>query len=155
MLVEKNLPASARNPRDMGSIPESGRSAGGGNGTPLQYSCLENPMDRGAWWAAVHRTITSQTRLSHQAHIVTNVLFFFFSCLAPVFYLGSAGINKGLSMFPCLMYLCCSLWGHLYKKCFISKAWVEICITLHGPGHIVFGSKETVGKRRDLCWVLD
>ena len=46
-----NLPASAG---DVGSIPGSGRSSGGGNGNPLQYTCLENPMDRGAWWATVH-----------------------------------------------------------------------------------------------------
>ena len=47
-------PASAGDTRDMGSIPGSGRSPGGGNGNPLQYSCLENPMDRGAWRATVH-----------------------------------------------------------------------------------------------------
>ena len=47
----KNLPASAG---DEGSIPESGRSPGGGNGSPFQYSCLGNPMDRGVWWATVH-----------------------------------------------------------------------------------------------------
>ena len=45
---------SAIDARDMGSIPGSGRSPGGGNGNPLQCSCLENPMDRGAWWATVH-----------------------------------------------------------------------------------------------------
>ena len=44
----------ARNARDLGSIPESGRHPGEGNGNPPQYSCLENPMDRGAWWAIVH-----------------------------------------------------------------------------------------------------
>ena len=48
-LVVKNLPANAGDIRDMGSIPASGRSPGGGNGNTLQYSCLENPMDRGAW----------------------------------------------------------------------------------------------------------
>ena len=48
-------------------IPESGRSPGEGNGTPLQYSCLENPMDRGAWWAAAHGVAESQTRLSNFA----------------------------------------------------------------------------------------
>jgi len=48
--VVKNLPASARDARDMGSIPGSGRSPGVGNGNPLQYSCLENFIDRGAWW---------------------------------------------------------------------------------------------------------
>ena len=45
----KNLPASAEDSGDRGSIPGWGRSPGGGNGSPLQYSCLENPMDRGAW----------------------------------------------------------------------------------------------------------
>ena len=47
MLVVKNPPANAGDARDMGLIPESGRSPGGGHGNPLQYSCLENPMDRG------------------------------------------------------------------------------------------------------------
>ena len=46
--------ASACSVGDLGSIPGSGRSPGEGNGNPLQYSCLENPMDGGAWWAAVH-----------------------------------------------------------------------------------------------------
>ena len=50
----KNLPANAGELRDTGSIPGLGRSPGGGNGNLLQYSCLENPMDREAWWAIVH-----------------------------------------------------------------------------------------------------
>ena len=50
----KNLPANEGDARDLGSIPGSGRSPGEGNGNSLQYSCLENPMDRGAWWATVH-----------------------------------------------------------------------------------------------------
>ena len=49
----------------MGSIPRSGRYPGGGNGDPLQYSCLENPMDRGAWLATFHRVAKSWTRLKH------------------------------------------------------------------------------------------
>ena len=53
----KNLPASAGDARDAGSIPGSGRSPGGGNGNPLQYSCLENPMDREAWQATIHEVI--------------------------------------------------------------------------------------------------
>ena len=53
-LVVKNLPASAEGVRDGGSIPGLGRSPGGGHGNPLQYSCLEDPMDRGAWWSTVH-----------------------------------------------------------------------------------------------------
>ena len=50
----KNLPTNAGTTGDMGSVPELGRSPGGGNGNPLQYSCLGNPMDRGAWQATVH-----------------------------------------------------------------------------------------------------
>ena len=55
---------SAWNAGDLNSIPGSGRSPGEGNGYPLQYSCLENPMDRGAWWATVHRVAKNQTQLN-------------------------------------------------------------------------------------------
>ena len=54
LLVVKNPPANAGDARQVGLIPGLGRSPGGGRGNPLQYSCLENPMDRGAWWATVH-----------------------------------------------------------------------------------------------------
>ena len=57
----KNPPASAGDAGDMGSIPELGRSPGGGHGNSLQYSCLENPMDREAWWATVHGVANSWT----------------------------------------------------------------------------------------------
>ena len=60
-LVVKTPPPSAG---DVGLIPGSGRSPGEGNGNPLQYSCPENPMDRGAWWATVHGVAKSLTRLS-------------------------------------------------------------------------------------------
>ena len=56
--------ASVCNVGDLGSIPGSGRSPGEGNGNPLQYSCLENSMDRGAWWATVHGVAKSWTQLS-------------------------------------------------------------------------------------------
>ena len=62
VLVVENLPANAGDMRDEGSIPGSGRSSGGGHGNPLQYSCLENPMDRGPWWAAVHWITKSETQ---------------------------------------------------------------------------------------------
>ena len=62
-LVVKNPPASAGNVRDLGSTPGSGRSPEGGNSSPLQYSCLENPMDSGACQATVHRVAKSQARL--------------------------------------------------------------------------------------------
>ena len=65
----KSLPANAGDP---GSIPGSGRPPGGGHGNPLQYSCLENPMDGGAWWATVHGVTESQTQLSdsHTLYVV-------------------------------------------------------------------------------------
>ena len=62
--VVKNRPASTGDARDAGLIPGSGRSPGVGNGNPLQFSCLEDPIDRGAWWAAVHGVTKGQTRLS-------------------------------------------------------------------------------------------
>ena len=65
--VIKNLPANAGATRDIGLIPGSGRSPGGGNGNPLQYSCQENPMDRGAWRSTGHGVAKSQTRLSDWA----------------------------------------------------------------------------------------
>ena len=61
VLVVKNLPANAEYIRDAGLIPGLGRSPRGGHGNPLQYSCLENPMDRGAWQTRVHRVTMSQT----------------------------------------------------------------------------------------------
>ena len=62
--VIRNLPANEGGTEDVGSIPGSGRSPGAGNGNPLQYSCLENPMDREAWQATVHRVAKSRTQLS-------------------------------------------------------------------------------------------
>ena len=63
-LVVKNPPANAGDARDMGLIPGSERSPGGGNGNPFQYSSLENSMGRGAWWATIHGVTKSQTGLS-------------------------------------------------------------------------------------------
>ena len=70
-LAVKNLPTSAGDIRDVGSISGFGRSPGGGHGNPLQYSCLENDMDRGAWRATVHRVTKSWTLLSDLAHTCT------------------------------------------------------------------------------------
>ena len=61
--VVKRPPASAGDTSDLGLIPGLGRSPGGGHGNPLQYSCLEKPMDRGAWQATVHRFAKSWTQL--------------------------------------------------------------------------------------------
>ena len=59
--MTKNLPANAGDAGNLCSIRGSGRSSGEGNGSPLQYSSLDNPMDRGTWWAAVYRVSKSQT----------------------------------------------------------------------------------------------
>ena len=69
--VGKESTCNAGDAGDMGLLPGSGRSPGGGHGNPLQYSCLENPIDRGAWWATVHGVLKSQTcqkQLSTNAH---------------------------------------------------------------------------------------
>ena len=63
VVLVKNPSANTGDVRDMDSVPGSGRSPRGGHGNPLQYSCLENPMDRGAWWATVHRVAKSWTQL--------------------------------------------------------------------------------------------
>ena len=95
-LVVKNPPANAGDMRYSGLIPGLGGSPGESHGNPLQYSCLENPIERGAWWAMVHRFAKSQTRVkqlsmqkeinsdyiylkkSYKFHIVVSILLFFF-----------------------------------------------------------------------------
>ena len=77
-LVVKNPTANAGDTRDLGLIPGWRRSPGGGHGNPLQDSCLENPMDRGAWWATVHRVAKSQTQLK-RLHANMHFFCLFFS----------------------------------------------------------------------------
>ena len=71
-LVVKNAPANAQDIRDMGSVSGSGKSPGGGHGNILQYSSLENPMDRGAWQATVHRVSKNQARLKQLRTLLFN-----------------------------------------------------------------------------------
>ena len=68
----KNSPASAGDVRDVGWVPGSGRSPGGGQGNPLQYPYLENPMDKGAWQATVHRVAPTQSHLALMHSNTTN-----------------------------------------------------------------------------------
>ena len=85
--VAQMVKASGYNVGDLGSIPGSGRYPGEGNGNPLQYSCLENRMDRGAWWAAAHGVAKSWTRLSNfTSNCWTTVLYRLF-----IFHRLSAG----------------------------------------------------------------
>ena len=69
----KNLLASAGDVGDVGSIPGSGRSSAGGNGNPLQYSCLKNSSDRGSWWASTHGFAKSRSQLSMHARTILNM----------------------------------------------------------------------------------
>ena len=73
VLVLKNPPANIGDIRDVGSTPGLGRSPGGGHGNPLQYSCLENPMDRGDWKATVFRVAKRWTRLKRHMHTCTKM----------------------------------------------------------------------------------
>ena len=79
--VVKNPPANAGDTEDNSAIPGLRRSPGRRNGNPLQYSCLENPMDRGVWWAAVHGVAKSQTWLSMHAPWLYHVSYHFCTCL--------------------------------------------------------------------------
>ena len=79
----KNLPANAGDIRDVGLTPGWERLPGAGHGNPLQYSCLENPIDRGAWWAIVHGVAKSWTSLKRQHSTAqdTNYVYLFVSTL--------------------------------------------------------------------------
>ena len=86
-LLKWQIPSA--NAGDSGSVPGSGRSPEGGNGNPLQYSCLGNPMDLGAWWVTVHGVAKSQTRLSNPTYIhaiIQNVDFIQLLPHLPVLY---------------------------------------------------------------------
>ena len=91
--VVKNLPNNAGDIRDLGLIPGSGRSPGRGHGNPLQYSCLENPMDGEAWQADVHRVAQSWTRLKRPC-VHRRKTFHFF--------IGGRGGGWGLGFPRCL-----------------------------------------------------
>ena len=73
-LAVKNLPANAGDSGEAGSIPGSGRSPGGGHDSPLQFSCLENPMDRGAWLATIHGVAKSYTTEHTHTHLCASLL---------------------------------------------------------------------------------
>ena len=105
----KNLPANAGDARNVGWIPGPGRSPGEGNGKPLQYSCLENSMDRGAWQAAVHGVLKSWIQLSDTYMLIPNSQFIH-SCLSPL---------VTISLFLWYIFLNC----HAMKYCIFT--WTQ------------------------------
>ena len=112
VLVVKNPPINAGNIRDTGSIPGLGRSPGGGHGNPLQYSFLENPKDRGAWWAPVYRVARSWTRLkwlSMHTDIISSVilsvfLLLNFPCTSQFFTMCLSCLNFNSLVLLCVKY---------------------------------------------------
>ena len=106
-LVIKTLPANAGELRDLGLIPASGRSPGGGHGDPFQYSCLENPMDGGAWKAMgsqSHREPDRTEATQHEHHSCrwspTSLLF----CIYHLFSLGSTVVNYSSGTLPLILH---------------------------------------------------
>ena len=92
--VVKKLPGKAGDTGDGGLIPGLGKPPGGGNGNPLQYSCLENPMDRGAWRPTVHKVAKSQTQLStHAPWLGSGVKGGEYSC-------GSVSVSRNGGLLP-------------------------------------------------------
>ena len=122
----KNLPASAGDARDVNSIPGSGRSLGVGNDTSLQYFCLENPVNRGSWWATVHGMAKNQTRLSDWAHPdgrskVTFQEAWVTLCnsLTPMIY--NSRLKMTFTQFEALLHYCHweDVWSGNYLLCII------------------------------------
>ena len=102
----KSAPADAIETGDASLIPESGRSPGEESGNPLQYSCLENSLDRAAWWATVHGVAKSRTQLStHTCAHFTSLLvrFFFFFNFRVI-----GNLDSHLFLLP--------FWGHVYGE---------------------------------------
>ena len=97
----KNPPANAGDTKDAGLIPGLGRSSGGGNGNPLQYSCLENPVDRGVWWATVCGVPKRRTQPSNWARMCYQ-----FCILFLLIYLAVLGLSCGKCSLFCSCYCC-------------------------------------------------
>ena len=121
----KESTCNAGNIGDMGSVPELGRSPGGGNGDPLQYSCLENPMHRGTWWATVQRAAKmtewlstapiSDPCLGQKRHLVAEGA------------LSSVPLGPGKTVFPAFVY-----FGLFYGKMMWSGIVLDYMVSIFG-----------------------
>ena len=130
----------------MNSIPGSGKSPGGGHGNSLQYSCLENSMERGAWWATVHRVIKSWTRLkrfSTQAFKIqessenARYCYYYVTCYKTSTLLGTGNSQKKKKK-----------WQKKNKRCFLSK----ICTGFWGIGILILSVN--CGQRLRNKWIV-
>ena len=139
-VVVKNPPASAGDVRDVGSISGPGRSPGRGHGNTLQYSCLENPMDRGGWWATVYGVAKSRTRLKR---LSMSMCMWMFYCVYVPHLLYPFICQWTFRLLLCLGYCkqCCSEhWIHVFFwTMFFSRYMPRIRIAgLYGSSVISF-----------------
>ena len=127
----KNSPANAGDTGDAGLIPRSGRSPGGGNSNPLQYSCLENPMDRGAWWAVVHKMAKTQTQLSMLTHVLIFRTKLYFQVIMSIFL--QIFVNIGFIRISCTWYMLLRVQNHKFYISFhfsLRNSWVIMKLLL-------------------------
>ena len=145
--VVKSPPASTGDARDSSSSPGLGGSPGEGNGSPLQYSCLENPMDRGAWWATVHGVAKNQPRLSmpcHAKYALDSVLRTPHVVLVRVFQRNLNFCRKGDPFRGFKGGSCLTFWNELSKETQADKARDFI-----GKGHL--GSEQEGEGTQEDC----
>ena len=148
-LVIKNPPANAGDIRDVGLIPGSGRSLEGGHSNPLQYSCLENPMDRGAWWATVHGVTKSQTRLSdyHFHFLMTNLD----SILKSITLLTKVCTVKSYGFFSSHVWI----WKLDHKEGWVPKNWCFRIVVLEKTIESPLNSKiNPFNLKENQPWIL-
>ena len=134
-LVVKNQPATPGDARDKGSVPGLGRFPGGGHGNPLQYSCLENPTDKGAWRTTVHRVAKSLTQLkwlsTHTESVETledsDILWILCSC-APGDAIGKEPACSAGDIMRCGFHPW--VWKNPWRK-----AWLSTPVFLPGESH--------------------
>ena len=146
--VIKNLSANAGDPRDTGSILGSGRSPGVGNGNPLQYSCLENPIGRWAWWVIDHRVAKSQTWLNVYARAHTHTHTRLGACSDVSSHLPS----------PCYILF---EWLPQPPACAVLLSWNTSLLTFYSGGapHCLLIKPSFLGwysgsiKNGDLCYI--
>ena len=137
--VVKNPPANAVDTGDAVSIHGSGRSPGGGNGNPLQYSCLENPTDKGAWWAALHAVAKSWTwQSTHTQTHMCNWITLLYSRnqhnIVNQLYFNKINFFKKLSMHPRVKSTPLSI---MFKAIWLSAGW-SCLLQISGSQNVAF-----------------